>query len=320
MITKVQADIKVNADAINEKVSKTDYNQKTGDLSSKINDVKDTADKSLRTIADIQKADGKQDDKISEIEHTASGIKSTVSDLSTTQEKQSGSISTLQQRAEGFEATVTKIDNLSVGGRNLYLNSKGLADGYGVNGNVKVMVEPFDSTTNMWHFIAAQGIGHNIGIYLWNYCKGKIPDNSDWSYSADVKGTGKAVTFGIERDSNKPVKGNIGSEWSRISQTGHVDYGVKTLVMYFDTSDRPLDAYINLPKLETGNIATDWTPAPEDVDSTVAKVKLTADEASTAVSKLTSADGIITKVQADIKVNADAITKKVSKEVYDKQT
>ncbi|MBU6001334.1 hypothetical protein KQ236_14130, partial [Lactococcus lactis] len=101
---------------------------------------------------------------------------------------------------------------------------------------------------------------------------------SDWSYSADVKGTGKAVTFGIERDSNKPVKGNIRSEWSRISQTGHVDYGVKTLVMYFDTSDRPLDAYIKLPKLETGNIATDWTPAPEDVDSTVAKVKLTADE------------------------------------------
>ncbi len=154
--------------------------------------------------------------------------------------------------------------DLSVGGRNLYLNSRGLADGYGINGNVRATVEPFDSTTNMWHFVAAQGTGNNIGIYLWNYCNGKIPDNSDWSYSTDVKGTGKVVTFGIERDNNKPVKGNIGSEWSRISQTGHVDYGVKTLVMYFDTTDSPVDVYIKLPKLETGNIPTDWTPAPED--------------------------------------------------------
>lgn len=211
---------------------------------------------------------------------TAEGIKSTVSDLSTAQEKQSGYISTLQQSAEGFDATVTKVNDLAVGGRNLYLNSRGLADGYGINGNVRVTVEPFDSTTNMWHIVAAQGTGSYSGIYLWNYCKGKIPDDSDWSYSADVKGTGKAVTFGIERDSNKPVKGNIRSEWSRISQTGHVDYGVKTLVMYFDTTDSPLDVYIKLPKLETGNIPTDWTPAPEDTATALAQIKITADSIS----------------------------------------
>ncbi|WP_273711882.1 hypothetical protein, partial [Leuconostoc mesenteroides] len=61
-------------------------------------------------------------------------------------------------------------------------------------------------------------------------------------------------------------------------------------------------------------------PAPEDVDSTIAKVKLTADEASAAVIKLTSADGVITKAQADIKANADVITQKVSKTVYDQKT
>ncbi|WP_010001085.1 phage tail spike protein [Leuconostoc lactis] len=276
-VSKLQTDVTTALGQIETKISQTDFNQKTGELSKNINEAKDTADKSLKTIADIQKADGKQDDRIAEIEHTANGIKSTVSDLSTAQDKQSGYISELQQSAKGFEATVTKVDNLSVGGRNLYLNSKELVDGYGVNGNVRATVEPFDSTTNMWHIVAAQGNGNNIGIYLWNYCKGKIPDDSDWSYSADVKGTGKAVTFGIERDSNKPVKGNIRSEWSRISQTGHVDYGVKTLVMYFDTTDSPLDVYIKLPKLETGNIPTDWTPAPEDTATALAQVKITAD-------------------------------------------
>ncbi len=73
-------------------------------------------------------------------------------------------------------------------------------------------------------------------------------------------------------------------------------------------------------KIEKGNIVTDWSPAPEDVDSATAKSQLTADQASAAVSKLTSADGIITKAQSDIKANADAITEKVSKTVYDKNT
>ncbi len=163
----------------------------------------------------------------------------------------------------------TKIDLSTVGGRNLYLNSRGLADGYGGNGNVKATVEPFDDTTNMWHIVLAQGNGTYVGIYLADYGKGKLPDNSDWSYSADVKGTGKIVTFGIEDSTRNPVKGNIGSKWSRISQTGHVKEPVnKSIVMYFDTRDSPLDVYIKLPKLETGTIPTDWTPAPEDTPKT----------------------------------------------------
>ncbi|MCT3038382.1 hypothetical protein EFS27_03585 [Leuconostoc mesenteroides] len=282
-VSKLQTTAQTALDGLKTKISQTDFNQKTGELSHNINEAKDTADKALRTIGEYQKSnDERVHEAESSIERTANSITEKVS--KTDYDKKTGELthdlSELKHTAEGFEATVTKVDNLSVGSRNLYLNSRGLADGYGINGNAKVTIEPFDSTTNMLHIVAAQGNGNNIGIYLWNYCNGKIPDNSDWSYSTDVKGTGKVVTFGIERDNNKPVKGNIGSEWSRISQTGHVDYGVKTLVMYFDTSDRPLDVYIKLPKLETGNIPTDWTPAPEDTATALAQVKHTADSIS----------------------------------------
>ncbi|TGE61145.1 hypothetical protein C6P21_02955 [Weissella confusa] len=164
------------------------------------------------------------------------------------------------------------LSQITVGGRNLYLNSRVLSDGFGTNGNVMVTVEPFDSTTNMWHFVAAQGTGAAVGIYLYNYGNGKIHDNSDWSYSADVKGMGKPLEFGIENTSTAAVKGIVGNDWSRISRTGHVNESkVKTLVMYFDTTNSPLDVYIKLPKLEIGNVATDWSPAPEDVDSTYVK-------------------------------------------------
>ncbi|MEE6705874.1 hypothetical protein [Weissella confusa] len=163
------------------------------------------------------------------------------------------------------------LSQIKVGGRNLYLNSKVLADNYAQNSS-SVTVEPFDSTTNMWHIVSAQGNGGGVGIFLWDYANGKIPNNSDWSYSVDMKGVGNISSFGIEGSDRNPLKGTIGSEWSRISQTGHVNSPqYKTIVMYFDTTNSPLDVYIKLPKLETGNMPTDWTPAPEDADNTFLK-------------------------------------------------
>ena len=151
-------------------------------------------------------------------------------------------------------------------GRNLYLNSKAITTGYGINRRATVTVENFDSTTNMWHIVAAKGYGSNAGIYLKDYANGKIPNNSDWSYSTDIKGTGKISNFGIESSDKNPVVGTIGSEWSHISQTGHVNEPqTKNIVMYFDTTSSPLDVYIKLPKLEIGTTSTPWTPAPEDV-------------------------------------------------------
>jgi len=157
-------------------------------------------------------------------------------------------------------------DGKQVYGRNLYLNSKSLEYGYGTIAGAKVMVEPFDSTTNMWHIVAEQGTSAILGIYFMAYGNGKIPDNSDWSYSADVKGIGKIQIFGIEDSNKNPVMGTIGSEWSRISQTGRVgNPNRKTIVMYFDTASSPVDVYIKLPKLEVGKMPTPWSLAPEDV-------------------------------------------------------
>lgn len=198
--------------------------------------------------------------------------------------------------ADKVSGVAAQVNSLSVGGRNLYLNSRMLADSYGANGNVKVTIEPFDSTTNMWHVVAAQGSGSNVGIYIFNYALGKIPNNSDWSYSVDIKGTGSVSQLGIEYSDKSPIKGTVGSEWSRIIQTGHVGSpNTKTIVMYFDTTDSPLDVYIKLPKLETGNLPTDWTPAPEDVPSNDAQLvhkigteTIAGDKTFTGVAALTS--------------------------------
>lgn len=53
------------------------------------------------------------------------------------------------------------------------------------------------------------------------------------------------------------------SDWTRVSSTG-VSGAQHTVIIYFNSIDVALDVYIKLPKLETGNVPTDWTPAPED--------------------------------------------------------
>ena len=324
-VRKAQTDATTALGLVETKVSQTDYDQKTGDLSTKINDVKDTADRSAQTISDIQEADGKRDSRISEVEKTAGEIKSTVSDLSTAQDKQSGYISTLQQRADGFESTVTKVDNLSIGGRNLLLGTRDWTDNTRWNQRGTV-------TTDMY--------------------MGMIIASTKWAWSsptyniryANILQVGKTYTFStyVRNTSDTDTKVTGFYDYGRISVgvdttplPAHTDWmGVS---ITFKVMNNPADSGWGLRweghnelangfiqfagyKLEEGNIATDWTPAPEDVDSTIAKVKLTADEASAAVGKLTSADGIITKAQADIKLNADAITEKVSKTDYDNKT
>ena len=283
-------------DGLTQKVSQNIYDAKVNELTGKISTAQQTADGVVTTVGNYQTSNDKRvSDAESKIEQNSKDITTRVSQFDYNQKtgELSGYISTLKQRADSFDSTVTKVNNLAVGGRNLYLNSKVLADSYGGAGTITV--EPFDATTNMWHFVSPQGQG-SVGIYLWDYGNGKIPDNSVWAYSADVKGTITPVYFGIEAGSHNPIVGTVGSDWSRISQTGRLDSGTrKTPIMYFDSNLGPVDVYIKLPKLEVGNLPTSWSPAPEDVDNKISTVSQTVDSISSIVSDPTT--GLTKRVQ-----------------------
>lgn len=326
-ISTAQTTAKAAVDGLEFKVSRTDYDKKTGELSSHINDVKDTADKSVQTIADIQEADGKRDSRISEVEHTAGEIKTTVSDLSTAQDKQSGSISTLQQRADGFDATVTKVNNLSIGGRNLYTDTKNFDNLASWWGSI-VWTKTTDSynglavmqTSNDWN-----GLSQYITVK-----KGDI-----LTYSAYVKyisGTGISMLFWQLKNQTEGSYSTaitnptynvvtITDSWQRISVTA-----VATSDGYFRprlerTNNNTNILQIAGIKVEKGNVATDWSPAPEDVQFDIAQVKVTADGVSSIVSDPTT--GLSTRVQIaegtlnTVKSTADGAMSKASQTAND---
>ncbi|MBZ1533746.1 gp58-like family protein [Leuconostoc mesenteroides] len=328
-ISTAQTTAQAAVDGLTLKVSKTVYDKKTGELSSNINDVKDTADRSAQTIADIQESDGKRDSRISEVEKTAGEIKSTVSDLSIEQGKQSGYISTLKQRADGFEGSIRDINNVvnGLGQTNQLMNTEFTPDfqswtqvstAYRTTGNTK-------NGSNVVKVVA------DDGDYLYQdvaVSAGVVSFSSIMEVDDGLSGSFRfCINF---RDSNHNYVSAGGTTWGT-NNTGALGYTLQKVENIAVPSGA---AYVRInyqfrgtgvarflqPMLVFESTVGAYVQGNYNNNDALAKVKLTADEASAALTKLTNADGIITKAQADIQANADAITQKVSKTVYDKNT
>ncbi|MBS0941619.1 hypothetical protein JK161_01985 [Leuconostoc mesenteroides] len=315
-ISTAQTTAQTAVDGLKTKVSQTDYNTKTGQLSTDVTNVTQTANQAKTDIASIKQTDTKQDARMTTIEADADGTKTTVSNLQKTQNTQSGSISTLQQRADGFDATVTKVDNLSVGGRNYFLNSSGTSlDGWnqtsgwttvaGTNRGTVFTIKP-TATWNGGNYNAIYQTGINI------------PSGTQVTVSFWAKASVNGAKFHSEPNgSYSTYNPTLSTSWTRYSYT----FTLTTTTIYFMGVDAGTIYYLDDMKIETGNIATDWTPAPEDVDSATAKAQLTADQATTALNNYKiNADGRITKAQSDITQTAKDVTTKVSQSDYDKKT
>ncbi|WP_167849222.1 phage tail spike protein [Weissella confusa] len=333
-ITKAQTTATQALDGLSTKVEKTEYNKTTGDLTSKINTASDTAEKSKQDIVDIKVANDKQDNRMLQIEKDATGVKQTVSDLSTEQGKQSGSISKLEQRADGFDATVTKVNNLSVGGRNLLLHTNTNTNSTLNPGNGQYTTKYIPFSGGYKYQFTYTTASTNWAVYqFWGWVKEKYEPDTDYvlSFMANFSvPVNPGVLFANGSSGNNFVQQKTrptvpsGSDQRVVIQL-HTNTTIPT------ASDQSLyiNGFVNNVgtfsiwdlKIEEGNVATDWTPAPEDLSSATAKAQLKADEASLAISNYkTDADGRISKAQADIKVNADAITQKVGQSDYNTKT
>lgn len=313
-VAKAQADIIVNANAITQKVSQSDYNAKTGDLTTKVNTAQSTADSATSTIGAYKTAnDARVASAESNITANATAITQKVSqtDYNTKTGQIDEQISTINQTAGKISQTVSdvkaQVDGLSVGGRNLLLNSKTLF-GSASNGGT-ITKEAFDATTNMWHITSPLGSGDNRGLYfnIANNTSTPIPVGQPWTMSFDIKGTGLFRQVGPVNSTTKGLTGNVPADWTRVSATG-IRTTANNIVLYFDATTVALDIYIKLPKLEIGNLPTGWTPAPEDTDNKISTVSQTVDSISSIVSdpatgltkRVQTAEGSISTVQSNV--------------------
>ena len=158
-----------------------------------------------------------------------------------------------------------RIDALYSGGDNLIPKTQAFGFKYSNNLAASAIVA-FDATTNMLHITKTASTGSAlVGIYftiLQQFAVGE-----PWEFSVDIKGSGVFGKNGIGLEGStwsiQPT-GNIPTNWTRIRSSGVNKGNGQTGIIYFDATTTNLDVYIKLPKLERGNIPSDWSASSFD--------------------------------------------------------
>ena len=181
---------------------------------------------------------------------------------------------------------VSKVDNLSVGGRNLVLNSYKLNDNFfGAGGYVATTTVVTDTEALSKYHIESKcttaGSGPHFPIF--SKTADKIGKTYTWSFWAKCS-VAKSGSVGHECGGQKNI--SLTTSWQKFSYTWKfIDGQYSSFTFYLNFKVGEI-LYIRDFKIEEGNQATSWTPAPEDVDS---KVSAANTNASTALSTANTA-------------------------------
>lgn len=235
-----------------------------------------------------------------------------------------------EQTNKKIELTATKLDNLSVGARNWL---QGTAD-FSVKGGLRsnnidagnLTYSDYNDKIKMVRISEKTRYG---GIYTpWGqaFPNGQLQVGDDYTFSFDAKGTGTFSKVTNEGENKAGLDGvSLTDSWKRYSVTGKITALNKAYTIYFKPN---YDVYIKCLKVERGTIATDWTPAPEDTDASIAdltskysSLKVDTDGIHTQVGEIVkNVDGVagrMSSVETSINQTKQAIEQKASKTEVD---
>ncbi|GAB6707327.1 phage tail protein [Streptococcus uberis] len=244
-----------------------DTDEDIGNLTIKYNTVKDTVDSHTQQI-------GQQGSSLTTTIQRVDSIQSSVSNID-------GRLSTVTQTADGL---VTTVQNLSVGGVNLLKN-----------------------TTIEWK-------GVSVSQYA-GFIKTLTPTDLPNLKVGDFL----TFSFDVNTSSNKKLRARLSFSGAnrhyfsddyviygtgRVSVTGQVPAGWTDLILYVDanltatTITTITTEQYKRAKLELGNVATDYSEAPEDTDTKIASIQTTVTQTanSWAVKNLTSNSSILGQI------------------------
>lgn len=203
------------------------------------------------------------------------------------------------QSANGINASISqvsaKVDNITIGGRNYLQGSLDFTWIGGVQENnvAKLSIEPSDD--GVGKMVHVTGDRDNGGIYTkWAeaFPNGTIKTGEIYTLSFDAKGSGNFASAGNESDWGHLEGVNLSNNWTRYTVTGTVRRDAAAYVIYFHQN---FDAYIRRVKIEKGNKATDYTQAPEDIES-----------------KFNSVNNTLTTYKTDLDLLKDGMSLRVS--------
>ncbi|WP_432763331.1 phage tail protein [Enterococcus gallinarum] len=230
-----------------------------GDMAtvSKVNQIESTVEGTIQTVSSVKNTADSALSKASQTETTVNGLKTTISTVETTASNALTKATQVEATASGIRQTVTEVqtdlNNLDINDRNLFVNSTQNLKSITINGwnhypngtTYKIPVTEGEIYTVRAYITDVSTTGTGVGVKLF------------WYNSAGT----------IIRESPNPKEGwipNGGSGYFTLTDNAPGDAVAVTVAIrnsnYLDSTLK----YKEL-KLQKGNKATLWTPAPEDM-------------------------------------------------------
>ncbi|WP_429971275.1 phage tail spike protein [Fructilactobacillus sp. Tb1] len=193
--------------------------------------------------------------------------------------------SKVTQLANGIQSNVTAINNIKVGGTNLLTGTKSFANTWnnnnaGIEGNHDNWYKDFTTT---WALGAYGSVCFSV-IEDWLEA-GKTYTVSAWLRTSESGSTKCDIRFYSPR-SWAQLTDNISTQWHRYSATFVASDNVNPNGLRADIEqsyDNGGALYVAGIKVEEGNVATDWSPAPIDL-ATQSQITQLSDSINTKVS------------------------------------
>lgn len=284
---------------------------------------------------DIDTATNSMSTQYSTLEQEVDGIAATVENHSskidskadsTTVTTVSNKVANLETNLSGFKSTVSntyatknEVSDIEVGGRNLLLNSKSFSGANISAGTASIVEETYkDFSVRHKDHSAVTDRYSDMVTYIGIYAD-KLGEEYTLSYYA--KGTGSISTYFYGPTNYIRIAKVVKSDGSvSTSPDGSSTFALtENWTRYWVTWTLASEGDITIPKwvlfrisaggvasvcgakLEKGNRATDWTPAPEDVNLEIAAVQAAAEAAqATANQNAVDMANIVTGINGDI--------------------
>ena len=156
------------------------------------------------------------------------------------------------------------LKGIEIGGRNLHKHSDTIDSAWvtanGTNNNGTVTLTKTSYLTRIYQ-------PPTNGYWSWE-------PNTTYTASIEAKGNsgGEALWLTCNGGGTVDYKTSnpkLTTSWKRYSRTFTTGGSVSTGSMTYESATNNSTIQVRKPKLEKGNTATDWTPAPEDVDAVI---------------------------------------------------
>ncbi|NRX89630.1 beta strand repeat-containing protein [Clostridium beijerinckii] len=343
----------------------TDWTPAPEDIDSSIQSVKDYATQTINSnVSTINQTTDSIKASVQSLQSSVSSINTTLGNKadSSTVTSVTNRVSTLETSVTGINASITTlnsnvssvtttanaaksaIDNLSIGGRNLITNTMPTSTSTWNNGYASTATANIINENTALSGKAAQVTINAITNSAGGFYKTApaLTSGKIYTWSVYLKASRNLTLTTVGHEQAGRIACNITTSWQKFSYTFTTDSNTYHQFVFYNGFQAGDILYVHSLKLEEGNRATTWTPAPEDVDTQITTINSSVSSLQSSVSvlqnqialkveqsnidsavttingKIDSTNATISSMQSSINLQLNSITSKVNQTVSTK--